>query len=280
VTSAKPDLLIDVDPFFITTRNGGLFASRFFTHGTNPDEYLLIVPPFAEEMNKCRRMTTLLAHRLAALGMGVILIDLSGTGESWGDFHDASYELWLDDLATVQDWIVAKDARLTCVLGIRFGALPALQFARDCQTCKQILLWQPAVSGKVVLSQFLRLRVAANMMAQDGSGDSVASLTAAFSAGESVEVAGYNISPELFRSINELQLTELPPRTGQRIAWFQITPMKDSPIPPAGQRVIDTLTDQGANIDSRCIQGDAFWNATEITTCDALIDATVAMVLP
>lgn len=278
MVATRPEPPVDVDPFFITTRNGKLFASRFFARGTRPVNYLLIVPPFAEEMNKCRRMTTLLAHRLAATDLGILLVDLSGTGESWGDFQDARYELWLDDLAAAQDWIVTQNARLTHVLGIRFGALPALQFARDCETCEQILLWQPAVSGKVVMSQFLRLRIAANMMTKDARGDSVASLTAAFSGGESVEIAGYKVSPELFESIDELRLTELAPRDGQRVAWLQVAAMNDDTMTPASQRVIDKLADQGITIDSRCIQGDAFWKATEITTCEALIDATVAMV--
>lgn len=277
--SAGPDLPIEVDPFFITTQSGDLFVSRFFARGTNPDEYLLIVPPFAEEMNKCRRMMTLIAHRLAAQNLGILIIDLSGTGESWGDFGDARYDRWLDDLTAAHDWIVAQDARLTSVLGIRFGALPALQFARDCESCRTVLLWQPAVSGKIVMSQFLRLRVAANMMTKDGSGENIASLMAAFADGESVEIAGYEVSAELFRSINKLKLTQLAPRDGQHIAWFQVAVMDDSAITPANQRAIDQLTQQGVEIDTRCLRGDAFWSATEITTCDALLDATVAMLV-
>jgi pimeloyl-ACP methyl ester carboxylesterase len=44
------------------------------------------VHPFAEEMNKSRRMAALQSRALAAQGYAVLQIDLFGCGDSGGDF--------------------------------------------------------------------------------------------------------------------------------------------------------------------------------------------------
>src|SRR5688500_5815022 len=61
---------------------------------------VLLLPPFAEEMNKSRRMCALLARGLAADGWRVVRIDLLGCGDSAGSLRDASWEQWCDDLRT------------------------------------------------------------------------------------------------------------------------------------------------------------------------------------
>ncbi len=57
-----------------------------------------MLPPFAEEMNKCRRMMALTAYALQAAGLDVLFVDLFGTGDSGGDFADGSLEVWRSDL--------------------------------------------------------------------------------------------------------------------------------------------------------------------------------------
>ena len=46
---------------------------------------LVYVHPFAEEMNKARRMAALQARAMAAAGYAVLQIDLYGCGDSAGD---------------------------------------------------------------------------------------------------------------------------------------------------------------------------------------------------
>src|SRR5579864_8605852 len=67
----------------------------------------IYVPPFAEEMNLARRMAALQARALAATGSGILLLDLFGTGDSGGDFCDARWELWIDDILAAADWLRA-----------------------------------------------------------------------------------------------------------------------------------------------------------------------------
>lgn len=59
---------------------------------------VVFAPAFAEEMNKSRRMTARMARALAADGWRVVQRDLLGCGDSAGDFGDATWAAWLDDV--------------------------------------------------------------------------------------------------------------------------------------------------------------------------------------
>src|SRR3546814_14337350 len=73
---------------------------------------LVYLPPFAEEMNRSRRMAALQARALAALGIDVLLLDLFGTGDSAGDFRDAR---WRSEESRVGKEVVSP-CRSRCVL--------------------------------------------------------------------------------------------------------------------------------------------------------------------
>ena len=56
------------------------------------------VHAFAEELNKTRRMSARMARLLAGEGWRVVQKDLSGCGDSTGDFGDATWAAWVDDV--------------------------------------------------------------------------------------------------------------------------------------------------------------------------------------
>ena len=70
-------------PVFIDSAAGRVFAiyHRPAEGGSNGPA-MLYLPPFAEEMNRSRRMAALQARALAAAGYGVLLLDPYGTGDS------------------------------------------------------------------------------------------------------------------------------------------------------------------------------------------------------
>src|SRR5262245_3855900 len=63
-----------------------------------PRGTVLHVHPFAEEMNKSRRMAALHARALAGAGFEVLQVDLAGCGDSSGEFGDATWDDWVADV--------------------------------------------------------------------------------------------------------------------------------------------------------------------------------------
>ena len=88
---------------------GGLGSLVGFYHPPEPGVAVkgdvLLVPAFAEEMNRCRSMVTLQAQALAALGMGTLVLDMRGTDDSLGDFDQADWTGWRADLQLGIAWL-------------------------------------------------------------------------------------------------------------------------------------------------------------------------------
>src|SRR5262249_50696571 len=88
---------------------------------------LLYIHPFAEELNKARRMVALQAQQFAANGFSVLVPDLYGCGDSGGDFAEARWDVWLDDLHRCLDWLRARGEGPCYLWGLRAGALLAAE---------------------------------------------------------------------------------------------------------------------------------------------------------
>ena len=119
-----PRLATTTDAFFLASpaRAGG---QRFclLTTPAEPRATVVYVHPFAEEMNKSRRMVALQARAFAAAGIAVLQIDLFGCGDSCGDFASARWDQWLRDLTVAADWLAERGNGPMQLWGLRLGAL-------------------------------------------------------------------------------------------------------------------------------------------------------------
>ena len=264
---------VDTEPFFL-----GSGADRRFCLFHRPAGAcrgaVLYVPPFAEELNRTRRMAALGARRLAAHGYGVLQIDLLGTGDSAGDFADARWDLWKQDLDTGAAWLRARvDTPLT-LWGLRLGALLALDVARTAAVpLAPMLLWQPVAGGSTYLTQFLRLRPANAMLGDVATQNSTKALRAALEAGETLEIAGYDLTPDLARAIDSLPAPDamVPPVSAH---WFDVLGAPGQTPGPAAARVKAAWEAQGTPLHVHTVTGSPFWATTAVSTCPALLDAT------
>ena len=78
-------------------RNGQRFCLFHRAHGDVTKGSILYIHPFAEEMNKSRRMAALQARALAKAGYAVLQLDLLGCGDSSGDFGDALIDIKINN---------------------------------------------------------------------------------------------------------------------------------------------------------------------------------------
>jgi len=155
-----------VMPLFIPGQTGELFALYYPpASGGQPKKVFLHIPAFAEEMNKSRRMVALQARAFAQHGYGVLVMDLLGTGDSFGNFSEATWLIWQQDIDTAIRWIVKQVAESINLWSLRIGVLLAMDFvANSSAKIDKLICWQPVLNGETFVMQFLRLRVAAAMM--------------------------------------------------------------------------------------------------------------------
>jgi exosortase A-associated hydrolase 1/exosortase A-associated hydrolase 2 len=214
------------------------------------------------------------AGSLVEAGFAVVVPDLYGTGDSAGEFVDANWTVWRTDMCRLIEWVRGQGAASISFLGIRLGSLLAADVARVLdEGPDRLVFWQPVSDGKQAMNQFLRLNVAAEMMR--GGQSSVGSLRESLDQGHLLEVAGYELSPDLVREIDQLKLEALVPRTCN-LCWLEIVARKDKVLPLGSRKKVDELLDRGHRVETATVTGEAFWSTQEITRVPALIDTTTA----
>lgn len=244
---------------------------------------LIYLHPFAEEMNKSRRMAALMARRLAQHGHAVLQIDLHGCGDSDGDFGDASWASWLQDIRAARAWLRRRHDRTGAPLwlwGLRAGSLLAAAAAADPDPADEpvgLLLWQPVITGKQHLQQFLRLKVAGEMMSGDSKGV-MATLKQKLADGTAVEIAGYTLAPDLAQGLDAAELAPpARPHPNARIMWIELSSRPEPALAPASVKCIERWQAAGWQVDSAVLPGPTFWQTVEIEEAPALLDATLDM---
>lgn len=228
-------------------------------------------------MNKSRRMAALQSRALAANGYAVLQIDLRGCGDSSGDFSDATPDRWNADIAAAWDWIHANVHQSVVMWGLRLGATLALDF---CASQKRLptafLLWQPVLSGELFMTQFLRLRVASEMLDGTKTGGTKA-LRESIDRGELEEIAGYRLNPRLVAYIDTLQISKISP-LNVPVNWLEITTGSARGPTPATTRVAEVWRQAGIDLELDTIAGRAFWSTQEITDCPDLVAKTMVRI--
>lgn len=265
-------------PFFLKADPGKRFCLYHPpSHGKECCGTLIYVHPFAEEMNKSRRMAALQARAFAARGFGVLQMDLFGCGDSSGEFGEARWNIWRHDLAVARNWLENEVTAPISLWGLRLGALLALDFARSSENAiDKIILWQPVINGESFLTQFLRLRLA-NEMLFVGEGAQKASGTNAMRNslinGETLEVAGYELAPDLAAAIGSLKAAELV-ITKSPVHWVEIVAEPGRSMTPAGAKVVDKWKQDGADLRVHIVACTPFWASQEISECPELLTFT------
>lgn len=236
---------------------------------------VLHLPAFAEEMNKSRRLVALQARALAQAGYAVLILDLLGCGDSSGDHGDAHWTAWLDDARRAAAWLRAEVAPQGAPLwlwGLRSGGLLACALAAELDA--GVLLWQPVASGKQFFQQFLRLKMAGELLGGDAKGV-IDGLRQALARNESIEVAGYAVAPALAQGLEAAEL--LPPAPGKPALWLEVSGQAEPKLSPVAQTRIERWRSAGVALEARVVAGPSFWQTTEITDCPALIETTLQL---
>ncbi len=269
-----------MEPFFFKSVKGHLFGNYF---PPNPEVAdlgdLVFCPPFAEELNRSRHMIARQTRALNQLGYGVLLLDLYGTGDSEGTYGETDWQTWLGDLQAAVDWIKSRNHHFSGFWAMRTGALLAADFTANSDTlCPLILFWQPVTNGRNFVGQFLRIRLAGEFTG--GSEPQVTSkdLTTALERGETLEIAGYDLTPDIASSLGGLSLANisLPPET--TVCWTETSLKEEAEISPGSRKVTEKWAAEGVEVNSAAVRDIQFWALQEPEWADSFIERTAGLI--
>jgi alpha/beta superfamily hydrolase len=234
----------------------------------NPSRVWIICPPFAEEEKSAHRTLAEICERLAVRGDASLHFALRGTGDSSGEFSQATLDAWRDDIRAACDAARTRfpDAELY-LLGLRLGASLAAQLANQ-TGAKQLILLEPVLQGKTVLSalsQRKKLRAAMTQheaAAQPESGQQPNHVSTHM-AHDIEDFDGWPLGETLRRDLQNLDLENdcppLPPQT----QIIQIGPREN--LSPAYTRWAEKT---GAT--PHALRLKPFWNLLDYERADAL----------
>ncbi len=247
--------------FFLPGAARELFAMYYPPAETGLDSgSVLYVHPFAGEMFASRNIISALARQLAGAGLGVLTVDLYGCGDSSGDFSDARWEIWRDDLAASVRWLQAQGQDRISLWGLRLGALLAMDFAvRSQETYERIVLWQPVLTGRSMLTQFFRMNLDEADRGLPAGQLTDTDLRKSLPAAENVEVAGYELSWELIRAIDRMEITPLAKSVSGPIHWTEFAERAETPFHADSLRVLEEWKRNGIRVTTQRGVGMPFW---------------------
>lgn len=239
---------------------------------------LLILPPFAEEMNCCRRVFATLAATLAAAdtaatpgaGIDCFLPDFYGTGDSEGDFHNISLQQWRQDILSFLPQLAGY--RQVHLLGCRFAAALLLDWLADIRQILplgQVLLWQPQLDGRRFWQQLQRLQQFGEPGGQAGVSAANTAANITTHPTQTLSVAGYEIPLSLQSAALALN-TQLPADVSQ-LHWFEST--LSGQLSPASLK----LQQNHPHLLMQAVNGQPYWLSQEPVDTQALLDATIAV---
>ncbi len=253
-------------------------AGRVLVVSHEPDgpcrSTVLVVPAFGEEMNKARRLVSETGRALAGRGVRTIVPDLFGTGDSEGEFADARWEIWIEDLRRTLEWARGRGAVGFGALLVRLGAgLFSDAFAQADVEFDSVVAWQPVARGEDVLRQLLRMKTMAARMAGAKAEPAEQLLKTLLAGPEPLELGGYLVAPALAAALQRSAFVAGP---GARGVVIELDPA--APVDANGALAAPAIASElGASWTTRKVAGERFWTAVEPRANPALVAATAQL---
>lgn len=262
--------------FFLTGAQGALFALYYFPKQGKCNKFILHVPAFAEENNCSRHIVDQQCRAFVEQGYSVLVIDLYGTGDSQGDFADATWAHWQQDIVVASQWLHNQGAESITLWGLRTGALLAIQCVNRVQfKVDRLILWQPVLIGEVFVMQFLRLKVIAAMLDHTASKVSTQALKEKIFAGHPVEVAGYQLNPELIQPLLKINALQQESFSVNKVLLIEVSDNDNSDLPAIYKQYMHQLQNNHQDVTIRRVIGDDFWSVHGFTVFPDLISSTL-----
>ncbi len=258
---------------YLPSPGGDLYGTLYMPERLATDTAVVVVEPFGEEKKCAYRLLVRLARALAGAGVPVLRFDLGGTGDSSGEHGAADFLGWCADVRAAAD-VVREMPGIAgwCPIGVRFGALPALQAAVDSPP-RAVVLIEPVLSGNECLRDLERRQKIKDMMSgqRDETGQDAASR---WQAGEAVDFGGFAVSARLAEQMAGVEANGLLPRLATACALQVIRVSGSAKLPPAWQPLTAAAAGRQPG-EVKVVADKPFWGQLEYYESDAVIEAVL-----
>lgn len=163
---------------------------------------MLFIPPFAEEMNRTRRLMSCIAYAIAHHGIASLVYDLPGTGESATPFSEARWDQWLSATVAVGHALSSMGYALHLV-GFRLGALLGREACIRGLDIEAATWIAPVTDGRAHLRYWLRVKSISSL--EIGPQRTLSDLETMLTQGQPVDFAGYPLTPALAQDLASLR---------------------------------------------------------------------------
>lgn len=233
MTSSRPNPQPNIDiasprPLFLDSAAGSIFA--LYYPAAQSTHAHLILPPFGEEMNRCRKFMNDLAHAYQAKGHAALILDFYGTGESDGAFSDARWDIWANDCVTAAEFLHTQGHSDLHITALRLSALLAFETSAHWKTLHLIA---PELNGARFIHQLIRARLVAEQFITSQFGGNPShkkDLEYELQQNSSLNLLGYDLHKDLIRAIesthakNDKDKAISFPEISVPPLWMQVEP--------------------------------------------------------
>ena len=228
--------------------------AAIWREGTAGEQVWVLCPPFAEEEKCVRRVLTEIALDLQRAGHSSLLFNFSGTGDSEGDFADATLDNWRDEIVAMCELVQHRKPNAKVhLLGVRLGASLAAQVAEKCAV-ENLVLLEPVLDGKAYLAQLGQRRRLRGMLTD---ADKIEDLS-------SEDLDGWPLGKDLKTQLEELQLEQLQLPENTRL--WQIGARRE--VAPALQHWAEKN-----GLQPKVLLMPPFWNRLDAVSPQLLLEA-------
>ena len=143
-----------LDPIFFSGGASYLYGCHHVP-AVSPASAIVLCAPVGHEYTRCHRAMRQLAAQLAKSGHHAFRFDYTGTGDSAGDYADATLDRWRQDIGDAMDECKRRTrAASVMLIGLRVGAALALQVAALRADVRSLVLWNPVLDGARLLEEW------------------------------------------------------------------------------------------------------------------------------
>lgn len=137
-------------PFFFGASEQRLFGVYHAPKNKAPhSQSILICSPISHEYMRSYHIIRQLSEKLANSGHHVLRFDWYGYGDSYGEPENGSISIWINNIQYALDELLSNsNTPIISIIGLRFGASILTKAIGQLKSIKNMVLWDPVISGK------------------------------------------------------------------------------------------------------------------------------------